>query len=328
MAVVKPKISVIMSVYNGEKYLNKAIESTLTQTFRDFEFIIVDDGSTDSSLRIIESYKDERIILRKNIINIGLTKSLNRALRMAKGEYIARQDADDISLPNRLKEQFIQFENNPDLALLGTGSYLINEQGGILRKEIPLKNPKTALNKHNQFVHGSVMFRKEIINELGAYNTLFRYSQDYELWLRIAKHYQIANITHPLYKKRRHAGSVQAMKRNEGALYHLLGQRMIEKGIDKDLLIIIKREGIKSFSGYLNKKEMIYLHKTIARAYMAHGDSPLAREEYKKVLSITPFDIKSIINFLISYLGTDTVDNITKIHLSLKSFLNIGKKLG
>ena len=125
-----------MSVYNGEKYLREAIESILNQTFTDFEFLIVNDGSTDSSLEIILSYPDERIRVIRNDRNIGLTKSLNKALQQAKGEYIARQDADDISLQNRFEEQLIYLEKHPEVALLGTSAYKIDERGEILAKVI------------------------------------------------------------------------------------------------------------------------------------------------------------------------------------------------
>ena len=125
----EPKINVIMSVYNGEKYLKQAIESILKQTYTNFRFIIVDDGSNDSSFDIIKSFTDERIVIIRNDRTQGLTRSLNKALRTANGEYIARQDADDISLSNRLKSQIDFLEKHPEVELLGTGVYLINEKG-------------------------------------------------------------------------------------------------------------------------------------------------------------------------------------------------------
>ncbi|HKQ33129.1 MAG TPA: glycosyltransferase family A protein, partial [Thermodesulfobacteriota bacterium] len=115
-----PKVTVLMTVYNGEKFLNEAIDGILNQTFRDFEFLIINDGSTDGSREIIKSYKDPRINLVDNESNIGLTASLNRGLSLAGGEYIARQDADDISLPERLEKQISILERNPDIALLGS----------------------------------------------------------------------------------------------------------------------------------------------------------------------------------------------------------------
>jgi glycosyltransferase involved in cell wall biosynthesis len=125
-----PKLSVIMSVHNGEKYLREAIESILNQTFTDFKFIIINDGSTDNSLAIIRSYDDKRIRILNNGTNIGLTKSLNKALKQAKGKYIARQDADDVSLPDRFEAQLKYFVQYPEVALLGTSTYIINQEGG------------------------------------------------------------------------------------------------------------------------------------------------------------------------------------------------------
>jgi len=116
----RPKISVIMSVYNGEKYLREAIESILNQTFRDFEFIIINDGSTDKTSEILSSYNDPRIVIINNKRNIGLTKSLNKGLKMVKGEYIARQDADDVSLPERLERMVNFLDMNRDVGLLGS----------------------------------------------------------------------------------------------------------------------------------------------------------------------------------------------------------------
>lgn len=323
MTTAKPRISVIMSVYNGERYLREAIDSILNQTFKDFEFIIVDDGSTDNSLSIIQSYRDKRLKLIKNEKNIGLTKSLNNALKTAGGEFIARQDADDISLPDRLEEQIRFLVQHPDVALLGTGVFAINEEGKLLRRETPLSNPVKKLWQHNQFVHGSVTLKKKVIDELGPYHELFRYSQDYELWLRIAKSYQVANLTQPLYKKRSYNESVQATKRKEGALYHLLALRLVDGNLDENLLRIIKEEGILSFYMYLNKSEKIYLHKSVARAHIGRGDLQSVREEYRKVLALAPFDIKNMVAFLLSYLGKGITDEITKIHCSFKSFLNL-----
>lgn len=315
-AVDSPKISVIMSVYNDEKYLRKAIESILNQTFADFEFIIVNDGSTDRSLKIIQNYKDIRIRIINNMRNIGLTKSLNKALRIAEGGYIARQDADDISLPNRLEAQLRYFQEHPEIALLGTGAYIIDETGTISGREIPLANPsKNDFTKDNQIVHGSAMFRKAIIDVLGPYNELYKYSQDYELWLRIATCHNVANLTFPLYKKRKYSESVQAMKRKEGALYHLLALKRSENSLDDEVVKIVDDKGISNLYPYLSNKEKIYLHKSVARACIGNGDLRSARQEYKIALSLYPFDIRTIINFLLTYLGKGIMDKIAKIHL-------------
>jgi len=131
-----PEVTVLMSVYNGEKYLREAIDSILNQTFTDFEFLIVNDGSTDRTAEILRSYDDPRIIIINNEKNIGLTKSLNIGLRMAKGEYIARMDADDVSMPERLQKQIELLNQKKNTGLVGTYYTIINEKGKVFFGEV------------------------------------------------------------------------------------------------------------------------------------------------------------------------------------------------
>ena len=298
-----PKISVVMSVYNGERYLKEAIDSILNQTFTDFEFLIVNDGSTDASLEIIQSCQDERIRLINNEQNIGLTKSLNKAMSQARGEYIARQDADDISLPNRFEEQIKYFDQHPEVALLGTSVYKIDEQGKVVgRITVPAK-PGGNLLKANQFSHGSTMFKREVVDRLGGYDELFRYCQDYEFWGRIAKHYTVRNLTQPLYKLRFHGGNIRSQKRNESALYHLLAVRLVNNNLAEEILEAIKDKGILSLYSYLTKGEKIRFHTAVADMNMRNNDVKTAREEYWKVFRLNPFSISNNVNMALSYLG-------------------------
>lgn len=298
-----PKISVIMSVYNGERYLREAIESVLNQSFTDFEFIIVNDASTDSSLEIIQSYDDERIKVIDNETNIGLTKSLNKAVKQARGEYIARQDADDISLPNRLEEQLRYFEQHPEVALLGTSIYIIDENGKILGKRTLSADPSKNFFQGSWFAHGSAMFKNEVVHALGRYNELFRYCQDYELWLRIAKDYQVRGLAQRLYKLRFHDENVQFKKRDEAALYHLLALRSARNELGERILRAIKDNGIKSLYPYLNKNEKVFFHKAVAYTQVRNNNMKLARAEYRKVLKLSPLDFNNDLNLLLSYLG-------------------------
>ena len=316
-----PEISVIMSVYNGEKYLGEAIESILNQTFTDFEFIIVNDGSTDNSLEIIKSYDDERIKVTNNEKNIGLTKSLNKALKVARGEYIARQDADDVSMPNRFEEQMKYLEKYPEAALLGTSVYLIDEYGEIMGKRIALANPGNEPFKTNQFSHGSVVFKKEIIDKLGGYNELFRYVQDYELWLRIAKYYEMRNLTQILYKLRSHDENVGFTNREESVLYHILALKLTRGSLEDRILKSIKNNGIKTLYLYLNKDEKICFHKSLAGLHVRNNNLKLAREEYKKVFVLNPFDITNDINIIRSYLGKGVMDKTSKIYATFRNLL-------
>ena len=191
-----PRISVIMGVYNCEKHLAKAIQSILNQTFKDFEFIIINDGSTDGSEAIIKSFSDPRIKFISQA-NIGLTKSLNKALKLAKGGLIARMDADDIAYPERFAKEVKFLEQHPEIMLCGTWAKYINAQGEIIGdfKTLLTDNEiKKSLLKHNPFIHPSVMVRKELFDKVGYYNENYRYVQDYELWGRVVPKFKTANI--------------------------------------------------------------------------------------------------------------------------------------
>jgi glycosyltransferase involved in cell wall biosynthesis len=204
-----PKVTVLMAVYNGARYLRDAIESILRQSFADFEFVIVNDGSTDSSRDIVLSYRDPRIRLIDNQENIGLTKSLNKGLSLASGEYVARQDADDISYPTRIEKQIEYFETYPHTVLLGTQALNIDELGRrdfndvIMRKATSKLAIKWQLLFDSAFIHTSVMFKRSIVwNILGGYDVYFSRNQDMELWWRIAKKYEVANLPEMLLESR------------------------------------------------------------------------------------------------------------------------------
>lgn len=208
-----PVISVIMAVYNGEKYLAGAIESILGQTFRDFEFILIDDGSNDDSRRILKTYgsRDSRIRLVVQE-NVGLTKSLNIGLAMSRGEYIARMDADDISVPNRFERQLEAFHADPDLMLLSSNMSVIS--GGEMVEHVyclPQTHEEIRWSCifQNPFAHPSVMF-KGILNRVHgiSYNECFRTTQDYELWERVMSTHKVGNLQESLVHYRRHEGAV------------------------------------------------------------------------------------------------------------------------
>ena len=231
-----PKASVIMSAYNGEKYLKEAIESILNQTFKDFEFIIVNDGSTKETADILESYakNDLRIKVIVNPENIGLTKSLNRAIQETNGTYIVRMDSDDISLPERLEKQIEFMNNNPEIGLLGTGYYEINHDGIILGKTVfpsTDKELKRLLIKYNPFCHTSVIIRRKILDQIGVYNELIKKAQDYDLWFRIASRSRMANLSEPLVLRRYGTKNISTTDENEQLKWALkVRKNAIKKG--------------------------------------------------------------------------------------------------
>jgi glycosyltransferase involved in cell wall biosynthesis len=214
MEAVHPEVTVLMSVYNGETYLHEAIESILNQTFSNFEFIIINDASTDNSIQIIQHYQDKRIKLIHNQKNLGLTKSLNKGLKLAKGKYIARMDADDISLPERLEKQVNFMNNRPEIGICGTW-FQFSSENKIKRHPTTHKEILTALFDNNAIGHPTSMLRKSILTDFNlCYNETFLAAQDYELWVRGAKVTQLANISEVLVFYRSHKEQVSNRKKN------------------------------------------------------------------------------------------------------------------
>lgn len=212
-----------MAVKDGEKFVAAAIESVLSQTFKDFEFIIVDDGSSDSTGEIIENFskKDDRILTISNEENIGLTKSLNKAITLSTGTYIARMDADDISLPERLQKQVEFLGSNPACGMIGSWAEIIDvDSKRITDYKYPTKSEelKKVLINYNPFVHSSIVFRKSIFEAVGLYDEDWRYAQDYELFFRIAEKYEIANVPEILIRHRIDENSITRKKNRKQAV--------------------------------------------------------------------------------------------------------------
>jgi glycosyltransferase involved in cell wall biosynthesis len=211
------KLAVLMAVYNNADTLKASIDSILNQTIKDFQFVIVNDASTDESQNKLVQYQklDPRITLIQNKHQLGLTKSLNKGLKIIKAKYIARMDADDLSLPKRLKTQLNYLESHPKIALLGTAAYLINQNGQQLKlKTHPIDHlhiKKVAL-KYCPFIHPTWMIRRSTLLEIGPYNETFPFSQDYELALRLMVHHQTANLPEPLLKYRVNSSQAISLK--------------------------------------------------------------------------------------------------------------------
>jgi len=205
-SVKSPFISVIAAVYNGEEYLRLAMESVLNQSFKDIEFVIVDDCSTDQTPAIIASYRDSRIVYIRNPMNLGQTPSLNVALNAAKGKYIARMDADDIYLPGKLEKQYAFMEEHPDIAVSGTAGIKIDEEGN----EISVYSPPSSFRDayfniffRSPLIHVSVICRRSALVEMGGYDEKYPFRADFALWSKLViNHYKITSIKDKLIKYR------------------------------------------------------------------------------------------------------------------------------
>ena len=206
MSLDVPKVTVTMPVYNGERYLGQAIESILNQTFRDFEFIIIDDGSTDGTAGILAHYQqiDSRIHVYLQE-NQGVTASRNRGCHLALGKYIAVMDADDISLPERLAREVNYLDEHPEVGVLGTCTEQIDESGKRTQNRRMPTTPSLVgwcLIFGNCLEHSSVMMRRDVVEQLGFYRTELRLAEDYDLWSRASLVTRVANIPEILVRYR------------------------------------------------------------------------------------------------------------------------------
>jgi hypothetical protein len=209
-----PRVSVVMAVFNGERYMRESLDSILQQSFTDFEFIIIDDGSTDATAAILEACSDERVRVLRNPQNTGLAESLNRGIAAASGEFIARQDADDISERERMAMQVAFLDDHPDVALVGSAHTEIDAEGRFRAHVDANCNHVTilwAMLFYCPFAHTAVMFRRRpVLLTVGEYDPAYRYSMDYEYWTRISARFRVANLAEPLVRLRMHDASMTA----------------------------------------------------------------------------------------------------------------------
>lgn len=214
----KPIISVLLPVYNAERYLRTAIESVLVQTYDNFELLVLDDGSDDNSLSILREYetKDDRvrIISRENK---GLAVTLNQLISEASGKYLARMDADDICLPQRFEKQVAFLDSHPNHVVVGTRILLIDDEGlplaTMIDKFSHTEIKDDLLKGVIALCHPATMLRADEIRAVGGYNTELQCAQDYDLWLRVSERGKLANLPEALVKYRQHLSSIGYTKR-------------------------------------------------------------------------------------------------------------------
>jgi glycosyltransferase involved in cell wall biosynthesis len=208
-----PRVSVVMSVHNGARHLSEALAGIFDQTCTDFEFLVIDDGSADETPQVLAAVNDPRMrVIRQQ--QMGLTRSLIKAMSLARGEYVARQDADDVSMAGRLEQQAEFLETHPEVALVGSAVIAITEDGNrIAEYPCPTRHCDLVaqLNQaRNPLPHTSYMLRRAAVLKVGGYREVFRKAQDYDLLLRTSEHFGLASIAEPLCKLRLVSDSVTA----------------------------------------------------------------------------------------------------------------------
>lgn len=209
-----PKVTVLLPVHNGERFIEAAVGSVLTQTFADFELLVIDDGSTDRTPELLRSFTDPRLRIEKNPENLRLIRSLNRGLELARGEYIARMDADDICFPERLEKQVAFLDANREIGVVGSEIVIFENDHtqGYRHAPIPLTTEQIRweLLRISCLYHPTVMIRHSVFETVAPYNPEYAHCEDYELWLRVSRAHGLANLPFPLLYYRRHASSISS----------------------------------------------------------------------------------------------------------------------
>ncbi|CVK19931.1 glycosyltransferase family 2 protein [Sporomusa sphaeroides] len=307
-----PKVTVLMSVYNGEQYLREAIESILKQSYKNFELLIINDASTDTSRSIIQSYSDPRIRLIDNEVNLGLTVSLNKGIALSQGEYIARMDSDDISLDERLEKQVQFMKEHSDIGVCGSWVETFGVRHEIWQYPIEHNEITSRLLFYNSLAHSTVIFRRNLLCKLGlCYNEEYRYSQDYELWIRCSGVVRLANIPEPLVKYRLSENQI-GRKHNDAQIHFA----------DRARKLLLSQLGVELTD------EFYEIHKNICNRKFPVSLVTLKRtQKWLRILSIKSFSVGSEtvhVRTLVDVWFSCCINAIGTRWLALWGFLTLG----
>jgi hypothetical protein len=257
-----PRVSVVIGAYNGERFLRPAIESILNQTFRDFELIVIDDCSTDRTPPILGEFKDDRIRVVRNERNLGIAETLNNGIAIARGEYVALQDHDDVSLPARLECQVAFLDNNAEVGMVGSGCDGIDEVGALIGP-VPVEYDEVKIRWtllwRNPFSHTTLMVRRRAIEEVGGYSSdpRYRFAEDYDLMSRVAFRHAVANIPQRLGCWRVHKTSASQLNvSQQAAAVRSISQRNICHLLGWDHMDPVCWQGLERFLNHPLREQL------------------------------------------------------------------------
>lgn len=283
-----PTVSIIIPVYNGARFLPEAIDSVFAQTYKDYEIIVIDDGSTDNTKEVLEPYFDKIKYIYQN--NRGVAGAMNAGIRHAHGEYIAFLDQDDIWLPQKLAIQINYMANNPEIGLVYSKAHKIDEDGKLLHlKRKDRGTPSGDIFDKLYFrcsitSCSGVILRKRVFDTIRLFDETIKISTDYDLWLRIARRFKIAGINTPLYKQRKVHGSLSTDKE----LVHKEHRRLIEENY------VLYKDADRPISSALYKRAIAKWFFRAGRHHFKEKDRKKALANYLQSLKYNPFNLRTI----------------------------------
>lgn len=305
------KVTVLMPAYNAGNFIAEAIQSVLNQTFRDFELLIINDGSTDNTAQIVRSFHDERIkLVEQN--NLGIAAALNSGLRLARAELVARFDADDICLPNRLETQYHFMTAHPEYIVVGSAAEYIDAGGDYVFTHNPAGKTDGQIKLLPYavcpFIHASVMYRRSFVKEWG-YHIHAHSFEDHLLWQQLKFRGKMYNLSGTLLQVRLNPGSITMDEKKRPRAFREIKNKALRTGFitsaDGDrLLELIKHQNNSS------GKEGAY-YSLLAKKFLWNNYDPVkARSNVKKAISLNAFDIRDYLIWGMSYLPRPLVHNI------------------
>lgn len=287
-----PKLTVLMPVYNGEKFLKNSIESVLNQSFSDYEFIIIDDKSKDNTPGIVSSYKDSRIRFTYNKENLGQMETLNVGIKMAQGEYVARMDQDDTSLGERFRKEVEILDELKEVGIVYSDSHIIDESGKRRQRTLfdftkpPEKFELNTFLKRNFIAGNTVMIRRRAFDEIGLFNPIYRIAAEYDLFLRLVQKYGVYRIGEPLAEYRVHGkNSSKDMEKNVKEAIEILEK--FGQGLKEKTTKIALNQAISRYKGALG------MH------YLFNRDRQLSKQNALEAVRISPLNLKAMALLLI-----------------------------
>lgn len=276
-------VSVIVPSFNDQDTIGRTLESLEAQTERDFEVIVVDDGE-DRTADIVRDF-GYTVIQRDRT---GIASALNRGIERADGQYVARQDADDTSESTRLEKQLEYLNEHEEVGVVGTGAHLWDGESKRGRRHVLEMVKHADLLEKNHIIHGSVMMRKDVLEDVGGYDENLDHIEDLDLWVRMARETKVRNIDEPLYNFTIHGESIYAERLRKVKLLEQYVRVRERTGVPDDVERSVRNGDPSVMTEYLGSDQLAQMHREMAQEYLRYGRRGLARDEVWNAISRSP----------------------------------------